>query len=64
MTAPAMTVDDAMTAIVNAADEHAAVLMYAGLPPRILRGLADLLHLDTGGRRETLTRRIIAEAQA
>ena len=56
-------VDAAMTAIVNAPDVEAARVVCADLPARVLRGLADLMHLPTGGRRDTLTARVIAEAR-
>lgn len=59
-----MTVDDAMTAIVNAPDEDAAREVCAALPPRTLRGLADLMHLPDGGKRDSLTARLTAEARA
>jgi hypothetical protein len=59
-----MTADDAMTAIVSADTDEAAAQYMAGLPPRILRDLADQMHVDTGGKRPALTARIVKEARA
>ncbi len=64
MTRPTLTVDQAMTAIVNAADEHAARVVCAALPPRALRALADLMHVATTGKQDRLVARVLAAARA
>jgi hypothetical protein len=59
-----MTVDDAMTALVKAETEGRAETLCGKLPPRILRGLCDLMYLPTTGNRTTLVRRVMSEVRA
>ncbi|MFD6636746.1 hypothetical protein ACFWDN_13095 [Micromonospora chalcea] len=59
-----MTVDEAMTALVDAPSEEAATDLAWMLPMSTLRGLADLLYLDTEGERKALVGRVVPEARA
>jgi hypothetical protein len=45
--AQALTVDDHMTAIVNAPSLHEAITYVRALPERMRRQLADLLYIET-----------------
>lgn len=56
--------DDAMTLIVGAPDEYAARLVCGALPLRVLKGVADLCHVEPSDNRKTLTSRVVREARA
>jgi len=58
-----VSVDEAMALIVQAPTAEAALQLCQDLPLRTLRALADLMHLDEGGHRSTLTRRVVTEAR-
>ncbi|OKI45097.1 hypothetical protein [Micromonospora sp. CB01531] len=58
------TADEAMDALVNAADATVAEDICGKLPPRTLRELCDLMYLPTTGNRVTLTRRVMGEVRA